>query len=71
MSLLAYFPEPGTPDRKQIAALAGVAPINRYRGIMIGNVYIPQRSGNWNPAQPFQAPTSQHANWYNPVQKRP
>ena len=36
MSLLAYLPELGTLDRKQIAALAGVAPINRDSGIMRG-----------------------------------
>ena len=34
MSLLAYLPELGTLDRKQIAALVGVAPINRDSGIM-------------------------------------
>ena len=36
MSLLAYLPELDTLDRKQIAALAGVAPINRDSGIMRG-----------------------------------
>ena len=36
MSLLAYLPELGTLDRKQIAALVGVAPINRDSGIMRG-----------------------------------
>ena len=36
VSLLAYLPELGTLDRKQIAALAGVAPINRDSGIMRG-----------------------------------
>ena len=36
MSLLAYLPELGTLDRKQIAALAGVAPTNRDSGIMRG-----------------------------------
>ena len=36
VSLLAYLPEPGTPDRKRIAALVGVVPTNRDRGIMRG-----------------------------------
>jgi transposase len=36
VSLLAYLPELGTLDRKQIAALVGVAPINRDSGIMRG-----------------------------------
>ena len=35
-SLLAYLPELGTLDRKQVAALVGVAPINRDSGIMRG-----------------------------------
>ena len=34
VSLLAYLPELGALDRKQIAALVGVAPINRDNGIM-------------------------------------
>ena len=36
VSLLAYLPELGTLDRKQIAALVGVASINRDSGIMRG-----------------------------------
>ena len=36
MSPLAYLPELGALDRKQIAALVGVAPINRDSGIMRG-----------------------------------
>ena len=36
MSLLAYMPELGALDRKQIAAVVGVAPINRDSGIMRG-----------------------------------
>ena len=36
VSLLAYLPEPGPLDRKQIAALVGVAPINRDSGMMRG-----------------------------------
>ena len=36
VSLLAYLPELGALDRKQIAALVGVAPINRDSGIMRG-----------------------------------
>ena len=36
MSLLAYLPELGALDRKQIATLVGVAPINRDSGIMRG-----------------------------------
>ena len=36
VSLLAYLPELGTLDRKQIASLVGVAPINRDSGIMRG-----------------------------------
>ena len=36
MSLLAYLPELGALDRKQIAALVGVAPINRESGIVRG-----------------------------------
>ena len=36
VSLLAYLPELGTLDRKQIAALVGVAPINRDSGTMRG-----------------------------------
>ena len=36
VSLLAYLPELGALDRKQIAALVGVAPINRDSGTMRG-----------------------------------
>ena len=36
LSLLAYLPELGTLDRKQIAALVGVAPLNRDSGTMRG-----------------------------------
>ena len=36
VSLLAYLPELGTLNRKQIAALVGVAPINRDSGTMRG-----------------------------------
>ena len=36
LTLLAYLPELGALDRKQIAALVGVAPINRDRGRMRG-----------------------------------
>ena len=36
LSLLAYLPELGTLDRKQIAALVGVAPLNRDGGTMRG-----------------------------------
>ena len=36
LTLLAYVPELGTLDRKQIAALVRVAPINRDNGIMRG-----------------------------------
>ena len=36
VSLLAYMPELGALDRKQIAAVVGVAPINRDSGIMRG-----------------------------------
>ena len=36
LTLLAYLPELGTLDRKQIAALVGVAPINRDSGTMRG-----------------------------------
>lgn len=41
LSLLAYLPELGTLDRKQVAALVGVAPINRDSGTMRG------RRGVW------------------------
>ena len=37
LSLLAYLPELGTLNRKQIAALVGVAPINRDSGTMRGH----------------------------------
>ena len=40
VSLLAYPPELGTLDRKQIAALVGVAPINRDSGMMRGRGFI-------------------------------
>ena len=36
LTLLAYLPELGTLDRKQVAALAGVAPFNRDSGILRG-----------------------------------
>ena len=36
LALLAYLPELGTLDRRQIAALVGVAPYNRYSGTMRG-----------------------------------
>ena len=36
LTLLAHLPELGTLDRKQIAALVGVAPYNRDRGILRG-----------------------------------
>ena len=38
LTLLAYLPEPGTLDRRQIAALVGVAPFNRDSGTLRGNV---------------------------------
>ena len=36
LSLLAYLPELGTLDRKQVAALVGVAPMNRDSGTVRG-----------------------------------
>ena len=36
LSLLAYLPELGTLDRRQIAALVGVAPFNRDSGTLRG-----------------------------------
>ena len=36
LSLLSYVPELGTLDRKKIAALVGVAPLNRESGAMRG-----------------------------------
>ena len=36
LSLLAYLPELGTLNRKQVAALVGVAPINRDSGTKRG-----------------------------------
>ena len=36
LTLLAYLPELGTLDRRQVAALAGVAPFNRDSGILRG-----------------------------------
>ena len=36
LTLLAYLPEPGTLDRRQIAALVGVAPFNRDSGSLRG-----------------------------------
>ena len=36
LTLLACLPEPGTLDRRQIAALAGVAPFNRDSGTLLG-----------------------------------
>ena len=36
LTLLAYLPELGTLDRRQIAALVGVAPFNRDSGTMTG-----------------------------------
>ena len=36
LTLLAYLPELGTPDRRQIAAMAGMAPFNRNSGTLRG-----------------------------------
>ena len=36
LTLLAYLPELGTRDRRQIAALVGVAPFNRDSGTLRG-----------------------------------
>ena len=36
MTLLAYLPELGTLDRRQVAALVGVAPFNRDSGTLRG-----------------------------------
>ena len=36
LTLLAYLPELGTLDRRQVAALVGVAPFNRYSGTLRG-----------------------------------
>ena len=36
LTLLAYLPELGTLDRRQVAALVGVAPLNRDSGILRG-----------------------------------
>ena len=41
MTLLAHLPELGTPDRMQIAALVGVAPMNRDSGITRGRRTVP------------------------------
>ena len=40
LTLLANLPELGTLDRRQIAALVGVAPFNRDRGAMRGKRHI-------------------------------
>ena len=40
LSLLSYVPESGTLNRKQIAALVGVAPIKRDSGAMRGKCSI-------------------------------
>ena len=42
LTLLAYLPELGTLNRKQVAALVGVAPFNRDSGPYRGK---PQRMG--------------------------
>ncbi len=39
LALLAYLPELGTLDRRQIAALVGVAPYNRYSGTHAGQTH--------------------------------
>ena len=45
LTLLAHLPELGAPDRKQIAALVGVAPMNRDSGIMRGRRNRLRREG--------------------------
>ena len=40
LTLLANLPELGTLDRRQIAALVGVAPCNRDRGAMRGKRHV-------------------------------
>ena len=40
VTLLAHLPELGTPDRMQIAALVGVAPINRDGGNQVESVEL-------------------------------
>ena len=37
LTLLAYLPELGTLDRRQVAALVGVAPFNRDSGTLRAN----------------------------------
>ena len=39
MTLLAYLPELGTLDRRQVAALVGVAPFNRDSGTLRGKTH--------------------------------
>ena len=40
VTLLAHLPELGTPDRMQIAALVGVAPMNRDGGNQVESVEL-------------------------------
>ena len=40
LTLLAYLPELGTLDRRQIAALVGVAPFNRDSGTLRGKLTV-------------------------------
>ena len=63
MSLLAYLPELGTLDRKQIAALVGVAPINRDSGIMRGRRTV---SGGRSPVRAALYMGTLVATRYNP-----
>ena len=44
LTLLAELPELGTLDRKQIAALVGVAPLNRDSGVLRGKRTVWGRS---------------------------
>ena len=64
LSLLAYLPELGAPDRKQIAALVGVAPIKRDSGRMRGKRTV------WGGRSRVRAALYMGAlvaTWYNPV----
>ena len=45
LTLLAYLPEMGTLDRRQIAALVGVAPFNRDSGALLQKCQLFQKSG--------------------------
>ena len=66
LTLMAYLPELGTLDRRQVAALVGVAPFNRDSGILTSG-----RSRRFTWGLPSVKPANWPVHWYAPDEEPP